>query len=390
MKLPLEGITVIDLSMLLPGPLCSMYLGDMGAEVIKIENPRAADGSRYMVAEKNGIPGLFLLLNRNKKSITLNLKRRESSEIFFKLLEKADILLEGFRPGTLDEMGYGYEVLKEKFPRLIYCGISGYGEEGSLRDFAGHDGNYLALSGVLEQMGSIDSPSMAGAQFADIGGGSLMALNSILLALYQREKTKLGQKIIISMMESSLQFLTLYAGLYVSTKTPPERGNEILSGKLPNYNIYKIQGGRFVFLGALEERFFRTFLRHIGKENLLEDIPITEKNYQRWKEILIHYFAGQNLESLKPLFENTECCLTPIRNLEEIFADEEFRKKKLIFEMKHPKYGSILQLGSPFPNLRGQENRLPPPEHGEHTEEILKSLGFSNSKIQNFKKNKII
>ncbi|MCX7999882.1 MAG: CoA transferase, partial [Leptospiraceae bacterium] len=343
MKLPLEGITVIDLTMLLPGPLCSMYLGDMGANIIKIENPRAADGSRYMTESKDSLPGLYLMLNRNKKSITLNLKRKESREIFFKLLEKADILLEGFRPGALEEMGYGYETLKEKFPRLIYCGISGYGEEGKLRDHAGHDGNYLALSGVLEQIGSVESPAMSGAQFADIGGGSLTALSSILLALYEREKTGRGQKIIISMMESSLQFLTLYAGLYLTTGSLPQRGSEILSGKLPNYNIYKIQGGRFVFLGALEERFFRAFLRQIKKEDLLEDIPLTEEHYQRWKEILIHFFAGQSLESLKPLFENTECCLTPIRNLEEVFNDEEFQQKNLVFEMKHPKYGQIKQ-----------------------------------------------
>ena len=186
----LDGIRVIDLSLLLPGPLCSMYLGDMGAEVIKVENPRAYDATRAMQKNNAGFAGSYHLLNRNKKAITLNLKKDESKEILFKLLDKADILLEGFRPDALDEMGFGYEVLKEKFPRLIYCGISGYGISGPYKDLAGHDGNYLALSGLLDQMGRRDSPpALSGFQVADIGGGTLVALSAIIAALYSREKT---------------------------------------------------------------------------------------------------------------------------------------------------------------------------------------------------------
>jgi alpha-methylacyl-CoA racemase len=390
MSLPLEGVRVLDVSLLLPGPLCSMYLGDLGAEVTKVENPRMPDGTRHMFRAKNGLPGLFLMLNRNKKAMTLNLKRKESSEILFKLLEKTDILLEGFRPGAMDEMGFGYDLLKKKFPRLIYCGISGYGIGGSMQDYAGHDGNYLALSGVLEQMGTLDAPVLAGAQFADIGGGTLTALASILAALYQREKTGRGQKIDVSMMESSLQFLNLYIGVYLSTGKLPQRGNELLSGRIPNYNIYKVQGGRFVFLGTLEERFFKVFLRQIGKDSLLEDIPLTEEHYQRWKEILTHFFAGQNFESLKPLFKNTECCLTPIKNIAEVLEDPELIQRKLIFEMEHPEYGIIKQIGSPFSMVRGQEARILPPEHGEHTEFILKGLGFSAEKIQEFVEKRLI
>ncbi|MBP7283324.1 MAG: CoA transferase, partial [Leptospiraceae bacterium] len=198
---PLVGVKVIDLSLLLPGPLCSMYLADMGAEVIKIENPRAYDGTRAMVKSEKGLPGLFFMTNRNKKAITLNLKKEQSKEILFKLLEDADILLEGFRPDALDEMGIGYSVLKEKFPRLIYCGISGYGTSGVYKHWAGHDGNYLALAGVLDQLGGRDKPSLAGFQLADIGGGTLTAVAAILAALYSREKTGRGQKIDVSMME---------------------------------------------------------------------------------------------------------------------------------------------------------------------------------------------
>lgn len=254
---PLSGIKVIDLSLLLPGPLCSMYLGDMGAEIIKVENPRAMDATRVMFKKANGTPSLYLMLNRNKKAITLNLKKEKSREILFKLLENADILLEGFRPDGLAKMGYGYDDLKERFPKLIYCGIYGYGTEGKYRNFAGHDVNYLSLSGVLSQTGK--TPQIPGYQLADIGGGTMTALSSILAALYAREKTGKGQKISVSMMDSSLPFLSLYGGIYGATGKNPEGGNELLSGKLPNYNVYQTKEGRWVALGALEDMFLKLF-----------------------------------------------------------------------------------------------------------------------------------
>ncbi|MCE9501759.1 MAG: CoA transferase [Leptospira sp.] len=389
---PLKGIRVVDLSLLLPGPFCSMYLGDLGAEVIKVENPRAYDGTRAMFKNEEGFSGTFFMINRNKKAITLNLKKKKAKEILFKLLETADILLEGFRPNALDEMGIGYDVLKLKFPRLIYCGISGYGATGPYRDLAGHDGNYLALTGVMDQLGLKDSPpALAGIQIADIGGGTLTALVSILAALYSREKTGKGQKLDISMMESSLQFLSLYAGIYLSTKKSPERGNEVLSGKLPNYNIYKTKEGRFVFLGALEERFFRTFLRQIGEEKILEELPPIEENFTKLKEKLIHYFSGKTLKDLEPLFLNADCCLSPVNNLEEVFNDPHLKARGMIFDLDHPLFGKIPQFASPF---RFSDTPcsydLNPPEHGEHNKEIYNSIGFSTEEISALQKERVI
>ncbi|HMV41418.1 MAG TPA: CoA transferase [Leptospiraceae bacterium] len=388
---PLNGVKVIDLSLLLPGPLCSMYLGDMGAEVIKIENPRAYDGTRAMVKSESGMPGLFFMTNRNKKAITLNLKKSESKEILFKLLEKADILLEGFRPDALDEMGIGYDVLKEKFPRLIYCGISGYGTSGPYKDWAGHDGNYLALAGVLDQLGEKDKPSLAGFQLADIGGGTLVALASILAALYSREKTGKGQKIDVSMMESSLQFISLYAGIYLSNGKLPERGNELLSGKLSNYHIYKTKENRFVFLGALEERFFRTFLRQIGKEHLLEEGKNLEEISSEMKETLTEYFEEKTFSDLDFLFQNPDCCLTPIKNLDEVLKDPHLMERSSIFKKNHPTFGEYFQFAAPFRFSNTPcEYTLHPPEHGEHNFEIFTGLGYSKEEIEKFKKGRII
>jgi crotonobetainyl-CoA:carnitine CoA-transferase CaiB-like acyl-CoA transferase len=391
MKLPLEGVKILDLSLLLPGPLCSLYLADLGAEVIKIENPRAYDATRAMVKSEKGLPGLFYMLNRNKKAITLNLKKEASKEILFKLLESTDVLLEGFRPDALEEMGIGYSVLKNKFPRLIYCGISGYGDSGPYKNFAGHDGNYLALSGVLEQIGNQEEPSPLGIQIADIGGGSLIALSSILAALYSREKTGTGQKIDVSMMESSLQFLSLYAGIYLSTGKLPSRGNELLSGKLANYHIYKTKENRFVFLGALEERFFRAFLRQIGKEEIIQKSEDIETNSESIKRILEEFFANKTVHDLKPIFENTECCLSLIKNLEEVLKDPHLLERKSILKKIDPIYGEYFQFASPFRFSNFELNRFErPPEHGEHNSEILNSLGFSSEKIQEFKLKKII
>ncbi|TGK06419.1 CoA transferase [Leptospira fletcheri] len=388
-KGPLSGVKVVDLSLLLPGPLCSMYLGDMGAEVIKIENPRAMDATRVMFKNEKGAPSLFLMLNRNKKAITLNLKREASKEILFKLLEDADILLEGFRPDGLAKMGLGYQDLKDRFPRLIYCGIYGYGDSGAYRDFAGHDLNYLSLSGVLAQTGK--NPQAPGFQLADIGGGTLTALSSILAALYYREKTGKGQKIAVSMMEASLQFISLYAGIYSATGTNPEGGNELLSGKLPNYNTYKTKEGRWVALGALEEMFFKTFLRQAGLDIHLESTPLDEGHFDAWKKILTEYFSSKTLVELQPIFENPDSCLTPVKTMDEVAADPVLREKGMILDRKHPKFGDYIQFGSPFPFSETKVSyRSDPPEHGEHTTEILKSLGYEDADIEEFRKEKVI
>ncbi|APH40903.1 Uncharacterized protein A9P81_1022 [Leptospira interrogans serovar Copenhageni/Icterohaemorrhagiae] len=378
---PLSGIKVIDLSLLLPGPLCSMYLGDMGAEIIKVENPRAMDATRVMFLKANRGPSLYLMLNRNKKAITLNFKKEKSREILFKLLENADILLEGFRPDGLAKMGYGYDDLKERFPKLIYCGIYGYGTEGKYRNFAGHDVNYLSLSGVLSQTGK--TPQIPGYQLADIGGGTMTALSSILAALYAREKTGKGQKISVSMMDSSLPFLSLYGGIYGATGKNPEGGNELLSGKLPNYNVYQTKEGRWVALGALEDMIFKTFLRQTGLDKHLEELPAEEKNFSKWKEILTTYFSTKTFEDLNVLFENQDSCLTPVKTIEEVIKDPVFQESGMVIVKKHPDYGDYFQFGAPFSFSETPVTyRLDPPSHGEHNESIYRTLGYTVEEIE--------
>ncbi|MBI3395852.1 MAG: CoA transferase, partial [Spirochaetia bacterium] len=377
---PLAGIKVVDLSLLLPGPLCSMYLGDMGADVIKVENPRAADLTRYMGTrvespdKSHSESGMFLAINRNKRSITINIKREEGREVLFKLLESADILLEGFRPGALDDMGIGYEALSARFPRLIYCAISGYGATGPYRDLAGHDGNYIAHSGLLGITGEADGPPvLPGFQVADIGGGSLTALSSILAALYAREKTGRGQFLDISMMDGAFSFLSLHAGEFIASGRDPERGESPLSGSLPNYHVYECKDGRHVMLGSLEERFFRGFLRRIDREQILEGVNLTSMDdLARLRPVMNDIFKSKTRDEWAALFTDPECCLAPVNTIKEAFADPQLQSRGMVVKMNHPRLGEILMVGSPFRfSQTACEYRLPPPGHGQDTDLVL-------------------
>jgi len=393
---PLTGVKVLDLSLLLPGPLCSQHLADMGAEVIKVENPRVGDMTRYLTSKVSkddfAEAGAFLQLNRNKKSITVNIKREGGREVIMRLLKDADILLEGFRPDTLNDLGIGYEQLKEKFPRLIYCAISGYGATGHYKEHAGHDANYIARAGLLALNGVKGGPPvLPGFQVADIAGGTLTALAAILAALYAREKTGKGQFIDVSMQDGATPFLSLLLGDYIATGKEPERGNDMLSGMLPNYKIYETKDGKYVVLAALEEKFFQTFLRQIDREDILRNMTRDAAGFAAATAELEKIFKSKTYAEWAPLFENPDSCFSGLSSLGEVLQDKHLRERGTVIEIDHPKLGKLPVIGSPFHFSETPVSyRLAPPEMGEHTEEVLKSAGFSLAEIEQLKKDKCI
>lgn len=390
---PLAGVRVLDLSMLLPGPLCSMHLADLGAEVIKVEHPVAIDGTRRMgpVLRGNGeeTNAYFYVVNRNKKAITLNYKRPEGQELLLKLLETADVLLEGFRPGMMDDLGLGYTALKERFPRLIYCAISGYGTTGPDRDKAGHDANYLAGTGVLHITGTEEDPVLPGIQVADIAGGTLLALSGILAALYARERTGRGNFVDTGMMDGAFSMLTLHAGEYLATGRNPERSKMQLSRLLPNYQIYRVKDGRHVVLAALEGQFFQVFLRQIGREELLK--RTADGDFEGVRTELAAFFAEKTYADLQPIFDHTDTCLSPILTIEEAFANPQLHDRDAIVELEDRRLGKIRVPGSPF-HLKETpvSYRLAPPDVGEHNAAVYGALGLDAARLEELKKKRIL
>src|SRR5579862_2885570 len=275
MSLPLDGLRVLDLTRLLPGGYASLLLADFGADVVKVEDTGIGDYIRWSAPHYEGADvtarsALFLALNRGKRSIRIDLKQERGKEVLLRLVRDADVLLESFRPGVLDRLGVGYDRLREENRALVYCAITGYGQEGPLRDRSGHDINYLALNGLLGLTGEADGPPVQPAgQIADIGGGALTAVIGILMALRERDRSGQGQLVDCSMFDGSLSWLALVAAELLAGGSVPRRGRLSLGGGIVCYRPYRCADG-YVTLGALEPKFWAEFCRGVGREDLLD------------------------------------------------------------------------------------------------------------------------
>jgi len=384
---PLDGITVLDLTRLLPGAVATMMLGDFGAGVIKIEEPGVGDPARQSragIQKKEGQPGAyFLATNRNKRSITINLKHERGREIFLKLVEKADVVVEGFRPGVMDRLGVGYETLKQINPQLIYCAITGYGQDGPYRLKAGHDANYLSVAGLLSVNGPKGGPPvLSGVQLADLAGGSLHAVVGVLLALQARARTGEGQFVDVSMMDGSLALMFVPFASYLANGAQPERGNEGLSGRYACYQIYETKDGRHLSLGALEPKFWESACRVLGREDFIEKCfsnSAQEEMIAAFREIFKTRTASEWLAA----FETVDTCIALINDIAEMIDDPQVRHRRLIAEVEHPEAGKIKQI-APTVKLSATPGAIqsPPPLLGAHTREILKSVDYTDEMIE--------
>ncbi len=388
---PLDGITVLDLTRLLPGAVATMMLGDFGADIIKIEEPGMGDPARQSRAGIKQPGAYFLATNRNKRSVTINLKHERGREIFLRLVAEADVVVEGFRPGVMDRLGVGYETLKAINPRLIYCAITGYGQDGPYRLKAGHDANYLSVAGLLSVNGPKGGPPvLSGVQLADLAGGSLHAVIGVLLALQARARTGEGQMVDVSMMDGSLALMYVPFASYLANGTQPQRGNEGLSGRYACYQIYETKDGRHLSLGALEPKFWENACRVLGREDFIEKCfsnSAQEEMIAAFREIFKTRTAAEWLAA----FEAVDTCVALINDIAEMIDDPQVRHRGLIAEIEHPEAGKIKQIAPTVKlSVTPGEMRLPPPLLGEHTREILQSVGYTDEMIESLAREGVI
>src|SRR5213594_4107951 len=261
---PLAGIRVLDLTRLLPGPMATLHLADLGADVIKIEDTDAGDYGREMCRTREGMSDFFRLVNRNKRAIRLDLKRPPGREVFLRLAKGADVLVEGFRPGAMAKLGIGYDALAAVNPRLVYCSITGYGQDGPYADRAGHDINYIGYAGVGDQIGTEEAPVVPNFQIADLLGGALTSVMGILAALIDSKSSGRGRHVDVAMTDAVFAHAILPLLGNLEHGKAARRGTGMLGGGLPCYNVYRTRDGRWMAVGALERKFWETLCDILG------------------------------------------------------------------------------------------------------------------------------
>ena len=368
----LHGVRVLDLSRLLPGPFLTMVLADLGADVVKVEEPRMGDYMRDFPPRGNGMSGRYLTVNRNKRSVTVDLKDDRERERFLRMATQADVVVESFRPGVMERLGVGYDALRERNEAIILCSISGYGQTGPYRDRAGHDINYLAMAGVLAMSGPTPDgpPAMAGVQIADMAGGAMWSAMGILAALIERRRSGKGTHLDISMTEGALALLASEFGIVDAEPEVPTRGNGLLNGGAARYGVYRTSDGKYLSVGALEPQFLGRLAGAAGLE--LSRGPEGDTHL---RDQLTRVIATKTRDEWERALAQHDCCCEPVLELDEVVEHPLHRERGLFFEIGESGSPGTLQVRTP---LGMPDGRRPAPALGEHNEEVFGEYGVSD------------
>ncbi|ARF17802.1 formyl-CoA transferase [Sporosarcina ureae] len=385
MKMPLQGIKIIDLTRILSGPYITMTLADLGAEVIKIESPEGDNTRQWGPPFIGEDSTYYQSINRNKKSLVLNLKTEKGKGIFLDLIKDADVVIENFKPKTIDKLGIGYDVLQEYNPRIILASISGFGQTGPYAEKPGYDILATGMGGFLSVTGEPDGPPVkAGFSIADLGTG-MWAGFGILVALWNREKSGEGQWVDLSLLDTMVSWQTYIASNYFSTEKNPKR----LGGAHPNivpYQIFEASDGHFV-VAVGNEIMWKKFVGKLNFDALRsKKFELNKDRVENREELILilnDIFKDKPKEEWIKTFESINIPSGPVNEISEVFSDPQVIEREMVYEKEDPETGPVKFLGTPlkFSKTPSKFKNFPP-KLGEHSNEILKQLGYTNEEIE--------
>ena len=383
---PLDGLHILDLTRLLPGAYCTLLLADLGADVVKVEEPGRGDPLREAPPLVDGVGAAHLALDRGKRSFTLDLKSGHGPEVLGRLVEGADVVVESFRPGVADRLGVGYEALSRRNPRVVYCALTGYGQDGPYKDHPGHDVDYAALAGLLDATGTRDGPPVIPAvQVADLAGGMGAAVG-ILACLVEAKSAGRGRFVDLSMLDAAASWAAVPWSWYLATGTTPARGAWLLTGGLACYRVYRASDGKYLAVGALEPKFWQVLCEALGVPELVPsqlDPDRQEEMASRLEEIFLTRSRDEWMAALGGL----EACVAPVKDVPEAVADPQLVHRGMVAEA-----GGRLVGPGPLVKVSGHaRGRLAPaPALGEHTDEVLTRAGFSSAELAGLRRRGVV
>ena len=378
---PLDGVRVLDLSRLLPGPFCTLVLSELGADVVKVEDTGGGDYLRLIPPLDHGMGGAFYALNRGKRSVSINLKQDQGRDLLLRMLPEYQVVVESFRPGVLDRLGLGYDQLCAANPEVVLCSITGYGQDGPLRDRAGHDIDYLALSGVLAAGGQDGGdPALPGVQMADVAGGAMWAAIRILAALHSGK----GAHLDVSMTEGVMSLLLPWLGDFAFSGKPLRRGQWTLNGGAARYNTYPTSDGRHLAVGSLEPKFWISLCAALGIPGDMDEDP---ERQRQMKEKLGQRLGEQTLEQWSQKLPAADACVEPVLEMDELAHHPQHQHRGMFYDLEDPERGPVSLLRLP---VEGDPSLIPAPAQGQHTDEVLGDLGCSAEELAGLRADRVI